>query len=324
VGGAELALLTMCEAWWNAGHIVRLYNSPTSHGSSPFTQYPIENFTPSDDRDILIIFRSPNRRIKNAKGLKIWWSTDQYTVGNFREFAKSVDRIVTISEFHARHFEVTYGVKDTVTIDLPVRTQDYVNGIEKVPNRLIYCSVPDRGLSVLAQAYPSIQARVPDVSLTVTSDYRLWGVSYPGNEQFIRKFLGMKGVKFMGAIPRREMVREQQLAQVQSYPCVYDELFCYSVAECEVAGAYPVTTQTGAVATTNMGRKIEGSPSDSARWVGIFADAVVETLLDPNLQVMQDQVRQKALERFSLEKVLAQWEDMFDSTFDLVEERENE
>lgn len=323
VGGAELALLTMCEAWWNKGYQVRLYNSPTSHGTSPFLQFPIDTFLPKEDRDILIIFRSPNHRIKNAKGLKIWWSTDQHTVGDFREFAKLVDRIVTISEFHAKHFEVIYGVRDTVTIDLPVRVQDYKNVVEKVPNRLIFCSVPDRGLAVLAQAYPIIQEKIPDVSLTVTSDYRLWGVSYPGNEQFFSRFLGMKGVKFMGAIPRREMVMEQQFAQVQAYPCTYDELFCYSVAECEVAGAYPVTTTIGAVSTTNMGTQVIGNPHDP-RWVELFANSVVEKLQDPNLPILQTQVTQKALERFSIDGILLQWDNLFDTTFDIVEERANE
>lgn len=307
VGGAELALLTMCEAWWNKGYQIRLYNSPTAHGTSPFPQFPIDTFIPEEDRDILIIFRSPNHRVKNANGLKIWWSTDQYTMGDFREFAKLVDRIVTISDFHAKHFEIAYGVKDTVTIDLPVRVQDYYNGIEKVPNRLIFCSVPDRGLAVLAQAYPIIQAKIPDVSLTVTSDYRLWGVSYPGNEQFIRQFIGMSGVKFMGAVPRRDMVREQLMAQVQAYSNTYDELFCYSVAECQVAGALPVTSTQGALITTNMGVQVDGD-SHNPHWVNLFAEAVISTLLDPNLQAMQAQVIQKAKERFSLQNILSQWE----------------
>src|SRR3990167_11067456 len=95
VGGAELALLTMCEAWSNYGHHVRLYNSPKVSKGSPFGQYPIDTFLPQDDRDILIIFRSTNHRIKNATGKKIWWSCDQYTVGDFSEFASKVDKIIT-------------------------------------------------------------------------------------------------------------------------------------------------------------------------------------------------------------------------------------
>ena len=269
VGGAELALLTLCEGWHNAGHDLRLYNNPTTPNGSPFPQLPINEFVPGEERDVLIIFRSPNRRAEGAKGLKVWWSCDQFTVGNFRDFSQQVDKIVTISPFHAKHFFTSYGIKDTITIDLPVRLQDYDTPIEKVKHRMIFCSVPDRGLGILAQAYPIIKQSIPDASLAITSDYRLWGAPYTGSEQYIHRFLGSDGVRYLGAVPRREMVKEQLQAEVQAYPCIYDELFCYSVAECQAAGAYPVTSTQGALLTTNMGQQVGGDPNDP-RWFRYF------------------------------------------------------
>jgi glycosyltransferase involved in cell wall biosynthesis len=306
VGGAELALLTMCEAWHNAGHSVRLYNNPSYHGSSPFTQLPMDLFLPQEDRDVVIAFRSPNHRIENAVGKKIWWSCDQYTQGNFKKFAPKVDKIVTISPFHAKYFKDTYEIENTITIDLPVRTQDYVEELPKVSHRMIYCSVPDRGLLILAQAYPRIKAKVPDVSLVITSDYRLWGVMEPRNDVYIRKFLSMENVRFMGAVPRMEMVREQMMAEIQSYPCTYDELFCYAVAECQVAGAYPVTSSQGSLATTNMGRQIGGDISDP-RWHLTFAENVIE-MLETDTSMMRLKLMEKAKDRFSLETIMKKWD----------------
>jgi len=46
VGGAELALLTMCRAWHEAGHDVTLYNNP-KNGESIFKQRKIEEFNVS-------------------------------------------------------------------------------------------------------------------------------------------------------------------------------------------------------------------------------------------------------------------------------------
>ncbi len=180
VGGAELGILTLMEGWHKAGHDVTFYNNPIRAGGSPFKQLPIFLFDPQEDRDILIIFRSPNPLCYNAKGKKVWFSTDQYTIDNFAKFARKVDKIVTISPFHAQYFKDTYQIEDTITIDLPVRIQDYKLDEDaqecKVPNRLIYCSVPDRGLAILAQAYPRIKQEIPDASLVITSDYRLWGL----------------------------------------------------------------------------------------------------------------------------------------------------
>lgn len=319
LGGAELALHTMCEAWHNAGHEVRLYNNPLHQGLSPYRQYSIDSFSPHDNRDALIIFRSPNHRITKARGKKIWWSTDQYTVGSFRDFAQQVDSIVTISQFHREHFARAYEIRETHIIDLPVRVQDYVQDVnnpnvpvsqfEKVPNRLIFCSVPDRGLEILANCYGAIREEIPDISLVVTSDYRLWGVDGARNERFVQRFLGMDGVKFLGAIPRREMVQEQMKAQIQSYPCTYDELFCYSVAECQIAGALPITSDIGALSTTNMGVLISGNPQDRL-WHKAFVDMIIQHLKSPELPKIQAEVQQKALKRFSLPNIMKQWDEV--------------
>ena len=311
VGGAELALLTMCEAWAGAGHRVRLYNDPKGRELKHFEQYPVSAFSPSDKRDILIIFRSPNKRIAGAKGKKIWWSTDQFTVGNFQDFSTKVDEIVTISPFHAHYFRANYGIQNTRTIDLPVRMGDYTGQVTKVENRLIYCSVPDRGLAILAKVYPKIVKQVPNVSLVITSDYRLWGAQSAMNENHMTKFIGMPGVEFLGAVPRARMVEEQEKAQIQAYPCTYDELFAIANAECQVAGAYPITPPTGALASTNMGDLLDGTPT-SEEWQKRFVHQVVERLSKPEeLRQAQQALQIKARERLSLGTILPQWDKVF-------------
>ena len=70
LGGAEIAMITLCEEWTKAGHEVVLYNNPWETNASPFEQRSIDSFRPEDDRDILIIFRSPNHRVGNAVGQK--------------------------------------------------------------------------------------------------------------------------------------------------------------------------------------------------------------------------------------------------------------
>ena len=312
LGGAELALHTMCEEWHKSGHRVRLYNNPSISNGSPYEQYPIEAFIPHEARDILIVFRSPNHRAIGATGKKIWWSCDQYTIGDFRFFASSVDRIVTISPTHAEYFRGVYGIQNTTIIDCPVRVQDYEESLEKISHRMIFCSVPDRGLAILADAYPRIKNAIPDTSLVITSDYRLWGSHGANNERFIQRFMGMDGVKFLGAIPRREMVREQLLAEVQAYPCLYQELFAIAVAECQVAGAYPVTSSYGALETTNMATQVSGNLLDG-NWVPLFADKVIETLLNENLPTMRLENQKMAIERFSPQRILAEWQKVFDA-----------
>jgi len=311
VGGAELALLTLCEEWAKLGYEVILFNNPREFRVSPFEQRNIGTFDPDEDRDILIIFRSPNIRAVGAKGLKCWFSTDQHTLPNlnFRDFAPLVDKIVTISEFHSQYFKTVYGIENTIPIDLPVRVDDFNLEVEKIPNRLIFTSVPDRGLDYLFFAWPLIKREVPDASLAITADYRLWGSPSANNEQHRAKWIGQDDVKFLGALPRKRYLEELVQSQILSCPNTYEELFCISAAEAQYAKVYPVTTTTGALSTTNMGKQIGGHPKDPG-FNENFANTVVSVLKSENLVELQKDVHQKASNRFRPDVILSQWEKM--------------
>lgn len=309
VGGAELALLSMCEVWHNIGHTVRLYNDPHEAVTSPFEQFPVNAFTPSDDREIVIVFRSPNPRIVAANGLKVWWSTDQYTRGSFRDFAPMVDKIVCISDFHKNYFLDKYGIKGVAVIDLPVRLPDYEQKIEKVKNRFIFTSVPDRGLNNLWRIWPKILKAVPDASLVITSDYRLWGCMAGQNDQHIARWIVRDNIEFLGCVNRSKLVEEQLKAEFHLYPCNYDELFCIAVAESQVAGAFPITSSKGALPTTNMGSVLyvnADDPRHDKDFVSIAVGLIEnrETYKN-NIEDMQT----KALQRFDPLVINTIWED---------------
>jgi glycosyltransferase involved in cell wall biosynthesis len=309
VGGAELALLTMCETWHGLGHKVRLYNDPDPRTTSPFEQYPINSFDPSDDRDVVIVFRSPNMRVVAAEGLKVWWSTDQYTVGNFKEFAPYVDKIVCISEFHQDHFKAAYQIEDTVAIDLPVRLTDYQQDVEKVPYRFIFSSVPDRGLDSLWRMWPRILNEFPEASLVITSDYRLWGNASPGNQSHMARWLTQDNISFLSCMPREEFVIEQLKAEVHLYPCIYEELFCISVAESQVAGAYPITSNCGALPGTNMAAVVLANANDP-RSDTHFVQAVIDTLDDRELFHMdRETIQREAIDRFNPLRIVQEWDE---------------
>lgn len=314
VGGAESSLLTMCEAWNSSGHEITLYNNP-SHSGSPFCQRHIMEFNPQEPRDVLIVFRSPNPAAVNAKGKKVWWSCDQYTIDNFKEFAPKMDEIVVISEFHANYFETMYGIRNTTVIDLPVRGKDYdahKGTISKVNKQCLFSSVPDRGLPILSELWPRIVERVPDASLVITSGWSLWtGTS---DAQYLAPyrlgFSSAKNVTYLGAVPRRELVKHQLQSDLFLFPCIYDELFCIACSEAQWAGAWPITSMTGALSTTNMGTRLIGNPT-SSEWKNAFVEEVIHKLCAPNLKLLQGNVSYKARERFNLKRIMKQWENVF-------------
>ena len=310
VGGAELALLTMCGAWQYYGNDVTLYNDPKELGASSFRQLPISEFNPQGDMDITIFFRSPNPLAHRTKGKKIWWSCDSYTVDDFRAFRNQVDKVVCISQHHAKYFKEMYGIIDGIAIDLPVRTWEYREPIQKIPKRCIFTSIPDRGVMELHAAWPRIQKEVPEASLVITSDWRLWA-DWCTEEQIRHYKLAYArhpNITYRGAIRRNELVQIQMEADIHLYPCIFEEQFCISVAESQVAGAFPISTDAGALKTTNMGRVLHGNAQDP-QWQDVFVKNAVELLTDSRLPQKQEWIREVARKRFSVENIIRQWDE---------------
>jgi len=316
IGGSEYALLTVLEGFADKGHSVRLYNNPKEEDASPFQQLPISAFEPSDNRDVLITFRSPNPRALVSRGLKVWWSCDQYTVGSFQQFAPHMDRIVCISPFHAKYFNEQYRISGVNVIDIPIRTQDLEKYFNEpmIPGRCIFTSVPDRGLHILRNIWPRIKMQVPEASLVITSDYRLWGLPDPRNEQHRAGWVSMPDVTFLGAVKRHELLLQQARSQFLLYPCVYDELFCVSVAEAECMGVIPITSSTGALATTNMGKIIPVDPKNVGMFGIEMANALANLVYDNlNYQLQSEQLMLQSIERFSVSNIISQWEGIFNA-----------
>jgi len=313
IGGSEAAMLTLCEGWSKRGYKVRLYNDPHEQGVSEFEQLPIRAFVPEEDRDVLIIFRTPTSAAVNAKGMKVFLSFDQYTSQPFIPFLSKVDKVVGISEYHSAYFRVRYDFNDMIVIDLPLRVDDFTDiNVDKIPNRLIHTSVPDRGLLNVLAMWPSIRRRIPDATIRITSDYRLWGLSHSNNENYFSQFIGMEGIIFPynASLPRKKYLEELCKSEILFYPhqAAHAELFCISAVEAQYAGAYPVSSDIGALATTNMGMVIPGDPED-ASWRTQCIDKIVELLSDRDeLANKQDDVVVKAFSRFHPDTVLEKWD----------------
>lgn len=314
VGGAELAMMSLMRVLAERGHEVSVYNDPTAIQSYDGVSYLKRSaFNEGEPREVVIVFRSPNPLVTRRCGADkvIWWSCDQYTIGDFAILGRSVDHVVCISKFHQQYFTVNYGLpKELINvIDLGCWLPDYDLDVEKIHGRMIFCSIPDRGLDALLAAWPQIKDEAPDASLVITSDYRLWGVS-ANNARHRLAWAGQPDVRFAGKVERAELVRLQMEAEVHSYPCTYDELFCISAAETQVAGAIPVTSAWAALATTNeFGIKIPGNPH-SPEFVQTFSKKCAGLVTQERsfMEMSQKQMIKKAKLRFDWHVIAEKWE----------------
>jgi glycosyltransferase involved in cell wall biosynthesis len=170
--------------------------------------------------------------------------------------------------------------------------------------------MPERGVMELHAAWPRIHAEVHEASLVITADRRLWTDWATENDiaPLRLHYSRHPNVSYRGAVKRSDLVKIQMEADVHLYPSIFEEQFCISVAESQVAGTFPITSDTGALQTTNMGRVIHGNPQEP-NWQDTFVKNAVELLTDPKLSQKQEWIREVARKRFSVEKILETWEE---------------
>lgn len=322
LGGAELSLVGLTEELAHRHEQVTVYNQPPVEGVFNGVEYlDTARFDQKEPTDVFVLFRNPSPRLYDVNArVKLWWSCDQQSAGDYgRDIIPFVNHTICISEYHRDYHIKRYGVDPSrvTAIDLGVRTWEYQKALKKQPKRLLYCSIPARGLEFLPHLFENIRWFHPDAELYITSDYSIWGYGIPpNNECWKMLFKDMAGVHFLGKVPRAKLVELQLTSDILAYPNKPDgefaELFGVSLAEAQCAGCVPVTSRFGAFPTTVIrpeGVLIDGDPRDPESEYGMdFVAKIVELLSNRgDLEKRQNALRAKALTRFNWNGVVDQW-----------------
>lgn len=313
LGGAESSLVLLAHQFAKEGWEVEVYNITTEEKEDNGVWYRHkQSYKPHIYTDVFVLFREPYRFLEHVNAAqKLFWSCDQYTIGNWRqEIFPFVDSVIAISAYHKKYIDMRWGPvgKPIQVIDLGVNYQDYAEHLEKKPHKLIYCSVPRRGLHYLGGLFTKIQEQVPDAELVITSDYRLWGLDNPDNGEYMRDFANRPGVRFLGKVSRRELVKEQMEASVMAYPCNYEECFCISALECVASGAIPVTTDIGAMKTTvgNAGVVLTDMPGEP-QYDERFVEEVTSLLTNSKKATEYRKIGRRRAKAYAWEEIYKQW-----------------
>lgn len=289
VGGADATLILLTRELAKRGHIVEVYNGTKREGCFKGVYwYNLQRIDPDVYADIYILYRNYHHSVKNMYcGTKIFFSHDQWTSMNWEtDIFPFVDRMFCVSPFHKNYILKHYSIP-AKKIDI---MYNGLNGVDyearearKVPGKMIFCSVPKRGLDHLLEWFPDIKYQVPNASLWITSDYTLWGSKDPDNavQKQTAENMSAYGIHYLGNIPRSELVKHQLESEIMAYTCNYEENFCISAIECMAAACVPVTSDIGSMKFTvgDGGVVIPTVPSDPAYRLE-FVKTVVALLND--------------------------------------------
>lgn len=240
-GGTEKAAAFLCEALTRLGEDVRLVSTwDQAHAAD--VDWPDAVITQHAE----LFERFPRRTAK------VWWchqATDRpFIRGGVKQARRHADVVVTLSSFQQRNFHAELGL-ESVVIGYGVWRAELHPPIDKDPARLIYASVPQRGLLGVPALFAEIRAQVPDATLAVCSSNQTWGAP-EGDAPFQALFDDLRrtpGVEVLGALPQRELYPQLARAAIFFYPCTYVETYCLAMSEAMAHGCVPIITDIGAL-----------------------------------------------------------------------------
>ncbi|HEY8425960.1 MAG TPA: glycosyltransferase family 4 protein [Limnochordales bacterium] len=243
---------------------------------------------------------SPRGRM--ARALAIGWR--QLTGPLWHE---RVDAVFAVSEFMARQLAWLLRVPEQKLRIMPNGIDASLFRGESVPPRhpwrLVYTSVPERGLqSLLRDIYPAIRSELPQTELHV--------FSYRPLEAF--RAVAGPGVRLRGALPKHLLAQELMASSLMTYPSNFEELGAIAVLEAMAAGVPVVTSALGVLPELagdgERGVVVEGVPG-TPEFSTDYVRAVVQLLRDTHrLERMRLAAREFALQQRSWDAIAQKWE----------------
>ena len=150
-------------------------------------------------------------------------------------------KIVCVSEYHASIVRNKFpqAAHKVTYIENAIDPNDFEGiEVERISDRFIYTSAPDRGLQNLLNMWGDIKQIKPNASLYVaTPPYALeWYEEYKGIYD---------DVHFVGSLSPSELYENIKMSEYWVYPSQYDETFCITALEMMMGGVKIVSTDTG-------------------------------------------------------------------------------
>lgn len=273
--------------------------------------------------------------------ITLWWSHNDYAylwdeMPDLRaEFAQILatraDRLIAVSDWHAAKLTEIFNLP-------PEHLWVGRNGVNwpyfeaepepALPPRLLYTSVPDRGLSRLLELFPQIREQVPDVELHIYSSFTVWGKDEAWNQAragaLYEQARQTEGVFLHDPLPHPELAKVLSKGYLMSYPNqaaepvhttgFWAETSCIAALEAQAAGLPVITSQRGALPETVLdgqtGLLIKGDPQSETYSID-FVEAIVGLLRDRGRRdELSRQARERIDNQFRWDLIAADWEQL--------------
>ena len=169
-----------------------------------------------------------------------------------------IDQIVFVSEWQRNQYiEKFQFTKSDIARTIVLRNaitpiEEHEKPLNKI--RLIYMSVPERGLLMLYHAFNTL-AQKYDIELDVFSSYQIYGASQMDivHRQTLDLVRSHPKINYYGSVPNSRIREALKKTHIFAYPATFLETSCISLIEAMSAQCHCVHPDLGALKETGNG-----------------------------------------------------------------------
>jgi glycosyltransferase involved in cell wall biosynthesis/predicted O-methyltransferase YrrM len=195
---------------------------------------------------------------------------DLTPTGNIIPIHDKVKGIFCMSDWHKNYLSAIYPTLSNIDI-FPngINIKEFTLSHEnKVPNSFIYSSFPNRGLIHLLRMFPKIRTLIPDATLHVFCDMDNAYCLDVAKEEMMNIITLLEEQKEYitnyGFVSKKILYDVMQKSDIWLYPCTFEETFCITALEAQMAGCLCISNDLGALIDVNKGIIIKGDASTLA------------------------------------------------------------
>lgn len=328
LGGNETAMVLAARLLAARGHEVRVFADCDPAEDHRVRWLPLRALDEREYRDVVIFwvrtkgsapgrFNAPVRAVKLGTRKAKDGLLEQVTDG-------SVNLLIALSGFQRDLYVRDHGFPASASWVVTAYGLDitqYRQRPAKIPGKFLHAAAPHRGLGHVLDMWPAIRGRHPAAELFIASSHLLRGVT-PAEDrarsghlyQRAESMVGL-GVRYLGRVPKPDLIRHQLTAEYYLYPTQVPETCCVAALEAAAAGDVILSSPAGAltdrVTDGVTGYLIDGNPSDPAV-AAKFLDRIGLLTQHPSRrEKMAQAARELAAAHDFSQAVLPVWQDAF-------------
>jgi glycosyltransferase involved in cell wall biosynthesis len=269
----------------------------------------------------LILSRTDPGLVDSSRTNVLWQHLmhDQAATINMsnREYVDQIQQYVYVSQWQLDRFKEKFDIEHCSNTVIKNAIEP-INFVKKSDDKikLIYTSMPNRGLVVLLEAFKILNRS--DIELTVFSSNIIYGLNYSKTvgsyyDNLFHLCKNTPGITYRGYATNKAVRSALQNAHIFAYPSIYEETSCLAAIEAGAAGCKIVTTDYGALSETCGNNATYVSYSDNLMNLAENYASVLNTEID-NYKASSEQWKNQSdwfNEQYSWQVRANQWKDFF-------------